>query len=245
MKGLGRRAPQDWTHVDKYGLTAATVPGPPTPIAIGINWYSNFDNPTEKWSGIRKEYWIGQGDLGSIRGGHCVCVKPSTLSDRLTWYWFYDQGHEGACVGFGSSRMMTLLNRKRYFARWLWDIAKLNDGWDDTNPGDDNGTSVRAAMDVLRTQGHIKWQASYDLIDNFKDRDKLQPVPDEGISANRWATSVDEMRAVLSSPSNDKRQAFQILNSWGRDYPHSVWIPYETMQRLLDEDGEAALVTDK
>ena len=30
-------------------------------------------------------------------------------------------GPEGACVGFGCSRMMSLLNRKRYDARWLWD----------------------------------------------------------------------------------------------------------------------------
>jgi hypothetical protein len=37
----------------------------------------------------------------------------------------------------------------------------------------------------------------------------------------------------------------RILNSWGRGYPHRVWMPDETLQRLIDEDGEVALVTDR
>src|SRR5437763_9432675 len=68
----------------------------------------------------------------------------------------YDQGSEGACVGFASSWMMSILNRRLYDAPWLWNQAKAIDDWPDTNPGDDNGTSVRAAMDVLRTLGHVR-----------------------------------------------------------------------------------------
>jgi hypothetical protein len=68
----------------------------------------------------------------------------------------YNQGTEGACVGFGSSWMSSILNRSLYDARWLWDRAKERDEWADTNPGDNNGTSVRAAMDVLRLVGHVK-----------------------------------------------------------------------------------------
>jgi C1A family cysteine protease len=44
--------------------------------------------------------------------------------------------------------------------------------------------------------------------------------------------------------ASDKRQAFKIKNSWGIEYPE-VWLPYGVMQRLLDEYGEAALVTDR
>ena len=86
------------------------------PLSIGVNWYSNFDDPIKK----KTEYWIGENDLGNIRGGHCVCL-------------------------YGAS---------------------------------------------------------------------------------------------------DKRQAFIIKNSWGKSYP-LVWIPYNTIQKLITEDGEFALITDK
>lgn len=237
---LGRFIPDDWTHYDRYSLTTDTIPGPPTPIVIGVNWYANFDDPVKKG----RDWWIGEGNLGAVRGGHSVCIQAQGTKDSPRWWEFYDQGREGACVGFATSRMMTLLNRSRYTARWIWDRAKERDEWGDTNPGDDNGTSVRAAMEVLSTRGHVKWKSAYAAFDHTR-RAHLTPSPDTGISAFRWARSVDEMRAVLSSPAHDQRQAFPILNSWGRDYPRVVWCPYETMQRLITEDGEVALVTDR
>jgi hypothetical protein len=91
------------------------------PVAIGVNWYSNFDRPVAKPSpdgGF--DHWIGEGDLGRVRGGHSVCI-------------------------YGAS---------------------------------------------------------------------------------------------------DARQAFKLKNSWGRDYP-LVWIPYTSMERLMDEHGEVAIVTDR
>jgi hypothetical protein len=170
----------------------------------------------------------------------------------------------------------------RYDPWWLWDQAKMIDEWPDTNPGDSNGTSGRAACDVLRTLGHVKVKSS-------QTARGLDPQPNlsEGIVANRWATTVDEMRTGLGlglsmaigvnwyrnfdKPvkvgtnfwigqgdlgsirgghcicvygASDKKQAFKIKNSWGRDYP-LVWLPYETMQRLINEQGEVAIITDR
>ena len=169
-KPLGRRAPTDWRHYEKYPLTAATTPTAPTPVAIGVNWYEDFDTPVQKGS----RSWIGLNSkqLGKVRGGHCVCLEPGDqlngkhevvrlLQDSQSWWDFYDQGREGACVGFGCSRMMSLLNRKRYDARWLWDWAKSTDEWPETNPGDDQGTSVRAACEILRSRGHVPWKESF------------------------------------------------------------------------------------
>jgi hypothetical protein len=202
---------------------------PNAPVTIGINWYTNFDSPVR----VGRRWWIGlDQNLGSIRGGHCVCIRTASRADPTSWWSFYDQGREGACVGFGSSRMMSLLNRKRYDARWLWNKAKEIDEWPDTNPGDDNGTSVRAGMEVLRTQGLVRVHGD-------------TPDPTEGIAAYRWATTVDEVRQVLASPLHDKLQAFPVLNSWGRGYPHEVWLPYDKAQRVFNEDGEVALVSDR
>ena len=237
MQPLGRRVPKDFDHVEKYPLSAATTPAMPVPVCLGVNWYTNFDDPVkDSWG----RWWIGRyvQNLRSVRGGHCVCVEPGDPStpgaseqDINSWYGFYDQGAEGACVGFGASRMMSLLNRKRYDARWLWNQAKMIDEWSDTNPGDNNGTSVRAAMDVLRRQGHVPWG-------------KQSPVAAEVISANRWARTVPEVLDALKSPASERMGAVRILNSWNGAYPHRVWVPFETLQRLLDEDGEATIITD-
>jgi hypothetical protein len=140
--------------------------------------------------------------------------------------------------------MMSLLNRKRYDARWLWDWAKSTDEWPETNPGDDQGTSVRAACEILRSRGHVPWKATFKGR-SFKQRDKEEPSADDGIGVYRWAKTVDEVHKILKSPANDAAGAVRILNSWGRGYPHRVWMPDETLQRLIDEDGEVALVTDR
>jgi hypothetical protein len=235
---LGRRPPTDDDHVRKYPLTVAALPILPVPVVAGFNWYTSFDNPipqsNPQTGRLTGRWWIGYdvNALGRIRGGHCVCIKPQSLRDLTPWWMFYDQGAEGACVGFGSSRAMTLLNRRRYDARWLYHEAQKIDEWS----GEDyEGTSVRAGMDVLRDVGHRRIRGS-----------KTDPANTaEGISANRWATSVDEIRTCLQSPYHDELDGVPILNSWGRDYPRTVWMPYETLDRLLREDGEFTIVTDR
>ena len=97
---LGRRPPSDWKHVDRYPLTAATAPKKPSPVVIGVNWYVEFDEPEKDAGG---HYWIARdGKLTTVRGGHCVCLKPRGSSDPDAWWDFYDQGSEGACLKAGT-----------------------------------------------------------------------------------------------------------------------------------------------
>jgi hypothetical protein len=246
MRPLGARLPEHKPYVEKFPLSALKAAEiPRVPVVIGVNWYTNFDSPVARQFGTLTRYFIGQTtNLGSVRGGHCVCIKSGLYSDPLGWWDFYDQGHEGACVGFGSSRMCSLINRKRYDAKWLWDLAKSRDHWSDTNPGDDNGTSVDAAMQVLKALGHVPWSSTYTDA-TWQQRDTEKPVYGEGVDAYRWATTVDDVRTVLQSSLNDSLQAVPFLNSWGRDYPHITWMPYKVLERLLNENGEIALVTDR
>jgi hypothetical protein len=244
---LDRLIPDDWRHVDKYPLTALPVEERPTkvPVVIGVNWYSEFDNPDRDDESGR--YFVARGGAGSltrIRGGHCVCLEPGGEPDPEEWWDFYDQGAEGACVGFGWSRCMSVLNQELYAARWLWDRAKESDEWPETNPGDDNGTSVRAAGEVLSSAGHVDWEGEY-ADDDYEDRAKYQPSADDGIGRFRWAQSVDDVHSALGNDTADDLGAVPFLNSWGRGYPHRTWMPDDVLDRLLQEQGEVAIPTDR
>jgi hypothetical protein len=244
---LGRFIPDDWRHVENYPLTALAPEERPSrrPVVIGVNWYSEFNKPVkDEKSG---EFFVAKGGAGSltkVRGGHCVCLEPGGQPDQDAWYKFYDQGQEGACVGFGWSRCMSILNNDRYAARWLWDEGKEKDQWPETNPGDENGTSVRAAGDVLAAMGHVSWKNDY-ADDDWKSREGYKPVMKNGIKVFRWAKSVDDVHSVLGNDKADQLGAVPILNSWGPGYPHRTWLPDDVLHRLMTEDGEIAVPTDR
>lgn len=227
---LGRLIPQDFEHVEKYPLQMTTT----------------------------------------VTGVERFLSLPYSYRDK------YNQGSEGACVGFSASWMQSIKNRKFFDATWLYKEAQKVDGWAGENY---SGTSVRAGMDILRTRGHkVK----------YKYWAFAEPQLDYGIAANRWGRTIDELRTCIANgqpivmgtnwysafdapeqrsngefwvPStnighvrgghawciyaaSDKRQAFKMVNSWGAAYP-LTWFSYELMQRLIDEHGEATVVTDR
>lgn len=229
MNRFGRKPPTDWKHVERYALASApTSLVGPTPAILGINWYEAFDTPTKD---VHGRWWIRETNLGSILGGHAICVKCANLTDPLSWWDFYVQP-DGSCVGFSESRAKSLVDRTRYAAHWLYEEAQRIDEW----PGEDyEGTSVRAGLEVLRTKGHRR------LINGV-----LQPLRDgDGIAAYRWATSVEEVHSIIQMPLADSLGGVPLLQSWGRDYPHITWLPDSVLDRLLREDGEAATFTDR
>lgn len=256
-RGLGRRVPTDWRHVERHPVRTAG-----RPELVTAPQY------VERILPIPRQY-------------------------RLP----YDQGTVGACVGFSCSWAMSILHRKRYDAMRLYTEAQRLDEWPETPP--EEGSSVRAGYDVLRTVGHWRVWAQ-----------RTRPVElDEGIAANKWAITVDEVRASVQSGipvvlginwyaqfsapearprlsaqavpdavspfqaiarsdfwigrdaatwglvagghaiccvgASDTRQAVALCNTWGESYPFLVWLPYEALQRLLREDGEAGLITDR
>jgi len=246
-----------------------------------------------------------------IRGFPAREVLPATVTVvnktliLPSWHWDHDQWNEGSCVGHGVSMERAISNlaqnrllaQKPYTRRYdpidCWDWAKANDEWPETNPGDDNGTSVRAGYEYQRVLGARRIKTTRSIVRGTDgklvvvDRTYANDLQ-EGVQTYRWATTVDQMRTALASGipvvigvnwydlcdqpekradgqwwiretswgrirgghcvclygASDKRQAFRLKNSWGRDYP-LVWLPYSVMDRLLQEQGEAALVTDR
>jgi hypothetical protein len=110
----------------------------------------------------------------------------------------YFQGNYNGCVGASLSQMQAFNNAiagravLRYDWRALWNAAKAIDEFPDTQPGDNEGTSLRAGFDVLRQNGLIRLNA------NGKRPKKADWNPAEGIESNYWATSVDQMRSIIS-----------------------------------------------
>lgn len=242
MTALGRLVPPDFEHVEKYSLRELPHDMRPelAPVAIGVNWYVDFDTPQRGSDGVWR---IGQmtASLGGVRGGHCVCLEPARQpevkggeQDNAVWWPYYDQGNEGSCVGHGCSRMMSLINRKRYDAVWLYNEARQVDGF----PMPHEGTTVRAACSILKNSGHRV--AHGKVSTSLSSSDPLSPA--EGIAVYRWATRADEVLAALGTPHLDY---VTLLNSWGKTYEHRVQMPASTLQRLLDEQGEALIVTDR
>lgn len=229
MSQFGRRVPSDWEHVEKHPLSALKLIPTGVPVVLGIDWYSEFSVP-EYIDGV---WWIGRNlrNLGYVEGGHAICARPYPKLDKEIWWEFYDQGNEGSCVGFSSSRMMTLFNGARYDAPWLYHEAQKIDEFSDTPP--EEGTSVRAGFNVLRLQGHRKITSTYEGAPNLKN----------GISSYSWATSWDQVRHALGLPSGN--DGVPLLNSWGRGYPHVVRITDEAGAYVLDRDGECGVPVDR
>ena len=233
MGGLGRVVPPDWKHVEKFPLSALAVKPTQVPVVLGINWHTAFDAPVKHRDGT---YWIGtSGPLGSVRGGHCVCLEPypgveHDLAQR--WWSWYNQGVEGACVGFGCSRAQSLMKRQTFEAFWLYHQAQAIDG----QPLPHEGTEVRCGLEILRTKGHVLGAGQVDVDHGTGG----QPDPRYGIKEYRWATSASEVLSTLGMPGD----YVNVLNSWGPDYPHRVRMPATVLDTLLREQGEAGVVVE-
>ncbi len=159
-------------------------------------------------------------------------LTPSEPVEKIlvlpSWHQKHDQGQEGACVGFGTSMMLSILHEQacrrrgdrtpyiRYNPWWLWDRAKLADEWPETNPGDSNGTTVNAACTVISTIGHVLW------VDENDPKSFGEPDQGYGITTVRWAQTVDEVRTAINA---------EIPTSVGINWYHN----FETPQFV---DGE-------
>lgn len=234
-------------HLEKYPLTTATLPGQPTAVAIGVNWYSNFDAPVRRTINGREYMVIGDGPLGRIRGGHATCLRPWTVTDAASWWAYYNQGVEGRCVEFACLRLLSLANRQRYdiTSRWhYWEMQRTDEWSGGSYPGASphyEGTSVRAGLEVLRKHGAIVARARGAAIGADEAPGLVRAA--EGIAAYRWCRNWADVRAVLGVP--DWLPGVPMLNSWGRSYPRVTILLDGAGERVHREDGEMGVATDK
>jgi hypothetical protein len=191
----------------------------------------------------------------------------------------YDQGAEGACVGFGYSWMMSILHRKMYDAEWLYNQAQAVDEYPDTPP--EQGTSETAGADILIRLGHRRIWGGHDLLPRLKDgiasvkwANPQSPVDDLRIAIDKgypfgmaipWYTNFDKpvwsvergwvigegdlgsirgYHFICGYGARDSFQAFDLVNSWGYNYP-LVKMPYTTVEKLGAQGGAFAIITPR
>lgn len=235
---LGALPATDSVHRDRYPMTMEMTPDDPRPLVCGLPWHVAFDRPVERKNGQHTEYIIGADpdNLGAVRGGHCVCVPMYGHGDLQSWWQFYDQGREGACVGFGVSRALTLMNRERYDAFELYKQAQKQDDWLGESY---SGTSVRAGLDVARVRGPVQVSP--------RTGTRTGPDPLDGHLANRWVLDISGVYAAIKYPVMERRGLVPIKNSWGGRYPWTVLMPQETFDLVAfrSGDGDVAVLTDR
>lgn len=239
---LGRLTPTDFDHVAAKPLKELAGPDAPVdiPVSIGTNWYTGFDTPVQLSDGSWHLPDAAKGSLGTVRGGHCTVLAPmgyfkyASLALRALLWKFYNQGQEGACEGFGHSHAQSILRAGVTFdAFWLYDMGRKLEG---TYPSGE-GTTNKAVCEVLETTGERVQDGG-----SVCTREVHDEPPEPAISTFRWATTAEEVCNALGRPN---ALAVPLLNSWGEDYPEVVWLPVDTLDRLLQEEGEADVVTDR
>jgi hypothetical protein len=244
---LGRIASDTTTHLEKFPLTADTMPTKPSSMTFGVNWYEICDNPRlVRIKGVHR-YVIGDTPIGRLRGGHAICGRHWELTDLSAWWKYYNQQREGRCVEFAKLRMMSHINRVRYdiTSRWHYHTDQHADEWPGCYLGHNGsayeGTSVRAGLEGLRINGAIPANRGGSPITMEEAKNKVSDA--EGISTYRWAKNWNDVRVALNVP--DYLPGVPINNSWGINYPKEVILLDSLGERLLREDGEFGIVTDR
>jgi hypothetical protein len=226
--GLGRVAPPDLDHIMKYALSDISEDAPVNaPVNLGIPWMSNFDKPVEKVINGGTIYVIGEGNLGSERGGHAICAQPPSMQDDPAFVKFYNQGQTPECVGYSVCRGQSLEKGVLFNPVWMYNAARNTEG----NHSEEGGSTVRAAMHVLLKKG-------------AKPFGQKEPVLIDGVSAYRWAITWDEVRKALGVP--DEQDGVDLDQSWGDEgYPPHVRITDEAGEWCLQNGGEAGIFCER
>lgn len=177
-----------------------------------------------------------------------------------------DQGNTPQCVGYSTWAFLTaspVRNHPVFSPTTLYREAQDNDEW----PGNDyDGSSVRGAMKALQKRGLVSsysWAFSCEpaidhmltvgpmvlgtlWYDGMFHPDKQGYIWPTGqvVGGHAWlgGIAVDRER---KNPDGTVG-AIRKLGSWGKRYGQNgrVWIAFHVLDRLIKEQGEAAVATE-
>jgi hypothetical protein len=214
-----------------------------------------------------KEYGLGRQKQFDERSRQYPVMATVDKSFPRSYTWrcdvVLDQGREGACVGFALAH--ELAARPKVFTGItnseglrIYHAAQKIDPWPGgAYPGASpryDGTSVLAGVKILAREGKI---AEYRWAFGVDDLAVAVSRKGPAVLGVPWYSGMYEPRdgklviegsvvgghAILCHSFNAKRREFKVHNSWGPDWGKEgeAVVSWETMSRLLAEDGEAVI----
>lgn len=167
-----------------------------------------------------------------------------------------DQGSEGACVGFACKQLAQsdpIPNKGGPTAREVYLEARMIDEFDDS----EEGTSVRAGMNILRKHGLItgyKWAPNVETLADY--------VRAEGgaVAGTNWYSYQTDFsgrmlftgrpvggHAWYISGVDVKERVFFAVNSWGRSFGRNgeFWVTFDDLARMMRLGGSVAVASEK
>ena len=248
MKPLGRKIPQSWEHVEKYPLRSLisadvlVIPPSGTEKGLGLPWWWKQHDQEQRSS------CVGHGlsaERSITNRRQLLLSSDEDVTYRYDANWLYDEAlkvdeWEGEADNGTSLRAgyeILVSHGHRRVRRWVSGPVSYEQGVT-TYRWAQSVDEIRAALyaDLAVAIG-VSWYASMFL--PFQK----EPAGERWVSIERGSKVVGG-HCVCLYRFSDRRQAFRILNSWGDYWPPS-WISYEDVERLLGEQGEAAVVTDR
>ena len=192
-------------------------------------------------------------------------ATPQSPLTRRYWHaggWWGDQGATSQCVAYGWTHWLEdgpVTHRGDppiVDPAMLYHSAQLVDEW----PGEGyDGTSVRAGAKVLQDIGWIEsyhWAFDVDTIvetllglgpvvigtnwyESMFEPDSEGILRIEGPLAGGHCTKLDGVSKA--------RGMVRLKNSWGRSWGVRGfgWLPFEALERLISEDGEACIAIER
>lgn len=196
-------------------------------------------------------------------------VLPATTLPTSRAWWMpttlpMNQGESPQCVAYASTGLLLASPVRNSAHLPTPDTIYFNAQRLDEIPGEQyDGTTARGAMKYLADQGYISryvwawdiatieawvlavgpmllginWYSSFDWPTVTARQNWLRIAPTARIRGGH---------EVLVYAANRTQAKIGIMNSWGRSYGNNgrVWMPYETLDRLLQEDGDAVTPTE-
>lgn len=187
-------------------------------------------------------------------------TKPLAPTAERTWAFGvepFDQGALPQCVAYAwtanmlAAPIITPTGAPASWAAWLYGEAQKID----RIPGAHDGTTVRAAAQVLKASGKLAsyvWgETAHQVAAHLYTRGPVvlgtnwyagMSDVTRGAGATMHGTGRNEGgHAYLAIGISMPRRAIRVLNSWGSEWGDRgrAWMPLALLDRLLSEDGEA------
>lgn len=174
---------------------------------------------------------------------------------------FLDQGSTSQCVEYSWHHYVQTGRIRPKSAYPYWELGvpyrEMQDV-DEWEGSDYDGTSVRAGAKIMQARGYIsEYRWAWDLETVVDAVTRVGPV----VMGTNWYRSmfypdnrgvvkaegpIDGGHAWLIDGANRKQGMARAKNSWSRGWGKKgrFWIPFEVLEKLIIEDGEACLALE-